>query len=166
MGFNWLVVILTGFVPLLVGFLWYNPKTFAPVWMRESGMTEESMKGANMGVIFGLTLLLGILMSSVTTQMVIHQSHYYSILANVPEMKDPNSSISQSTTAFMNTYGREFRTFKHGAFHGLLYTLFLVLPVVGITAMFERRSWTYIWIHVGYYAVTLMLMGGIISQFA
>ena len=66
----------------------------------------------------------------------------------------------------MDTYGGNFRTFKHGAFHGTLYSVFLVLPLIGINALFERKSWSYVWIHVGYWALTLALMGGVISAFA
>ena len=28
-------------VPMVVGFLWYNPKTFEPTWMETIGMTKE-----------------------------------------------------------------------------------------------------------------------------
>jgi hypothetical protein len=63
---------------------------------------------------------------------------------------------------FMAKYGNEFRTFKHGAFHGLMYGLFFVLPVIGTNGLFERKSWKYIFINVGYWTVSLMLMGGII----
>ena len=166
MHFNWVVVIVSGLIPLLTGFIWYNPKTFALPWMRTAGVTEETMQGANMGKIFGLTFLLGVFLSVAMTQVVIHQSHYYSILMGTPGMDDPNSAISVSTKAFMDSYGQNFRTFKHGAFHGTLFSLFFVLPVVAIAALFERRSWTYIWIQVGYYALTLALMGGIICAFA
>ena len=48
---NWWAVLVAAFVNFIVGFLWYNPKTFGNVWMKEAGVTEESIKGANMAVI-------------------------------------------------------------------------------------------------------------------
>ena len=39
-------------------------------------------------------------------------------------MKDPNSEISLWLKNFMDQYGQNFRTFKHGAFHGTLSGIF------------------------------------------
>ena len=60
----------------------------------------------------------------------------------------------------MDQYGQNFRTFKHGAFHGTLSGIFYAFPIIAINALFERRSWKYIWIHTGYWILTLALMGG------
>ena len=100
MQFNWLVVFATGIIPLLTGFLWYNPKTFANAWMKAADITEEKMKDANMAKIFGFALLFGMFLAVAVTQLVVHQTHYYSILADTAEMKDANSAISLSTKNF------------------------------------------------------------------
>jgi hypothetical protein len=42
-------------------------------------------------------------------------------------------------------------------------TLFVVLPTLGTNALFEQKNWKYILINVGYWALTLSVMGGIIS---
>jgi lysylphosphatidylglycerol synthetase-like protein (DUF2156 family) len=65
-----------------------------------------------------------------------------------------------------STLATDFRTFKHGAFHGIIATIGLVLPIIGINALFERRGFKYIALHVGYWLVCLILMGGFICQFA
>jgi hypothetical protein len=166
MQFNWLVVLGTSLIPLLVGFIWYNPKVLGNAWMKEANMSMEDTQGGNMALIFGLVLLFGIFAAVATTQLVVHQTHYYSILANNKDMADPNSAISQATKAFMDVNGSNFRTFKHGVLHGMLMTIFLILPVIGINSLFERKSRKYVMIHVGYWLVTLGLMGGIISAFA
>jgi hypothetical protein len=44
--------------------------------------------------------------------------------------------------------------------------LFFAFPIVGINGLFERKSWKYIFIHAGYWMLTLMLMGGIVCAFA
>jgi Protein of unknown function (DUF1761) len=166
MEFNWLVVFSTSLIPLLVGFVWYNPKVLGNAWMKAANMKQEDMEGSNMALIFGLTLLFGIFTAVATTQLVVHQSHYYSILADNKDMADPSSAIAQATNRFMAENGSNFRTFKHGVLHGMLMTIFLILPVIGINSLFERRSSKYVMIHVGYWLVTLGLMGGIISAFA
>jgi len=41
-----------------------------------------------------------------------------------------------------------------------------VLPVMGVNALFERKGFKYIAINVGFWTVSLALMGGIICQWA
>jgi len=69
-------------------------------------------------------------------------------------------------TGMMEKYGKNFRTFKHGMLHGFIAGITLGVSIIGVTAMFERRSTKYILIHLGYWAITFMIMGGIICQFA
>jgi hypothetical protein len=46
--------------------------------------------------------------------------------------------------------------------HGAIGALFFVLPVLGINALFERKGWKYILINVGYWVLTLAIMGAIL----
>ena len=164
MEFNWLIVFLTALIPMLTGFIWYHNAVFGNAWMRACGLTEDQLKGANMGKIFGLTFILSLLVTLGLTGMVIHQTHLLSLFANEPGIQDPNSAVSIELQNLMNLYGDRFRTFKHGAFHGFLGGIFLALPFIGINALFERKSGKYIWINAGYWAVTLALMGGVLCQ--
>ena len=65
---------------------------------------------------------------------------------------------------FMAKYGSNYRTFKHGALHGTMAGLFLILPVLATQAMFERKTVKYVLINTGYWVVTFALMGGVICQ--
>jgi hypothetical protein len=98
--------------------------------------------------------------------VVIHQTHYYSILADNKDMLDANSDISKATKAFMDVNGSNFRTFKHGLLHGSLMGLFFAMPVLGINALFEGRGRNYILVNTGYWMLTMGLMGGVICAFA
>jgi hypothetical protein len=167
MSLNWLYVIGAGIlVPLLVGMIWYNPKVFGNAWMASTGMTEEKSKGANMPLIFGLTALFGVMFASTMVFMVIHQAHINSILQK--ELMDASTKDATTTVVndFMSKYGTNFRTFKHGAFHGVISAIFFVLPIVAITSMFERRGFKFIAITTGYWMVVMALIGGIICGFA
>ena len=66
---------------------------------------------------------------------------------------------------FLANYGDRFRTFKHGAFHGVLTGLFLVFPIIAINGMFERKSAKYIAINTGYWIVILAIMGGLVCKY-
>lgn len=47
----------------------------------------------------------------------------------------------------------------HGAVHGILYWLFMALPVLVTNSLYEQRSWTVIFINVGYWLVSFMVIG-------
>jgi len=158
MEINYLAILVAAIVPMVLGFLWYNPILFGNVWMREAGMTEEKMKSVNMGLIFGVSFLLSILLAFFTQFLAIHQTGVISLIGGDPSAE----SVLPSFQAFMDDYGSDFRTFKHGALHGLLAGIFLVLPIMGTNGLFERKSWKYILINVGYWTVALTIMGAII----
>lgn len=160
--FTMVSIFVAALVPLIMGFIWYNPKFLGNAWMKEAGLNEDSMKGFNMAKTFILTYILSVLICTALMPMVIHQMGVFSMVMNEPGMKDPNSEISMWLNGIMDKYGNNFRTFKHGALHGTLAGIFLGLPIMGINAMFERKSWKYVFINAGFWAVCLALMGGII----
>ncbi|MFT5338241.1 MAG: hypothetical protein ACJAY8_000323 [Sphingobacteriales bacterium] len=166
MEINFLVLLGAALVPMIIGFFWYNPKFFGNAWMLSAGMTENKMKGGKMGVIFGLSFLLSFFLAIALYFVVIHQSHIFSILAEEPGLSDPGSELNLWLESFNTKYGSNFRTFKHGVFHGVLDGFFFATPVLATNALFERKGFKYIAINCGYWIVTLGLMGGIISQWA
>ncbi|MFD2542928.1 DUF1761 domain-containing protein [Lacinutrix gracilariae] len=141
---------------LVVGSIWYNPKVFGNVWMRESGMTEEKMKGSNMIKIFGLSLVFAALLAILLMQFTNHQWGAMGMVGG-----DPTDALP-SFEAFMADYGNAFRTYKHGALHGTIFGLFGALPIIGTIALFERKSAKYIFINAGYWVVTLAIMGALL----
>lgn len=60
---NWLAVIVSALVFFALGALWYNPKVFGTIWMKETGITEDDAKKANIAKTFGLTLLFSFIMA-------------------------------------------------------------------------------------------------------
>ena len=154
MELNFLAIVVAAIVPLIVGAIWYNPKVLGTAWMKASGMTEEKMKGANMGVIFGITLVLSVLLAFSVNGMVIHQ-----VAASQLAFTNPDA---ESYKAFMEEFGNMHRNYGHGALHGAIGALFFVLPVLGINALFERKGWKYILVNVGFWVVTLAIMGSIL----
>ncbi len=131
---NWISVLLAALVPLIMGFIWYHKALFGKAWMAATGITEEKAKEANMPLTFGLSLLLAALMAFFFVN-------------------------------FNNSPGQEgvFDTFKHGAAHGLVIGLFIALPIMVTNGMFEQKTWKHMLINLGYWLVTMALMGGIVD---
>ena len=165
MEFNWLVLIISAFIPLLVGFVWYHPKVFGTAWMKASGHTEASLKDGNWGIVFGVSLIFSLLLALILSTMTIHQLHLTSILLNEPGFGDPQSETGQYFTNFMQRFGGNFRTFQHGAMHGTLAGILFALPVLGTNALFERKGFRYIAINAGYWIVSAALMGGVLCAY-
>lgn len=161
---NWLVILGSGVVPLAIGSLWYGP-LFGKVWMKEADMSLGKIQGSNMAIIFGLSLVFGIMLALGLTPVVIHQMGTYSTLAD-SGLDQPGSEAHTMFKEFMSKYGANFRTFKHGVLHGLMTSVFVFLPVIATNALFERKSWKYMLLNFGYWAVSAMIMGGIISAWA
>lgn len=163
---NLMIAFIAALIPLIVGFVWYNPKVFGTAWIKSTGLTEEELRKASMPRIFIFTYIFGLLICMALYPMVIHQFALFSVLAGEPNVQDPNSEVGKYMADFMAKYGTNFRTFKHGALHGTLGGIFIAMPIIGINALFERKSAKYIFIHTGYWMLTLALMGGVICQFA
>ncbi|MEI7509679.1 MAG: DUF1761 domain-containing protein [Flavobacterium sp.] len=153
-----LTLLLSAFSSLIVGFIWYNPKVFGTIWMRESGISEEKIKGGNMLLTMLMAFIYAFFISFVLQFLVIHQTGALGMVGGNADKALPSYS------AFLADYGTAFRTFKHGALHGFMTGLFFCLPVIGVGALFERRSWKYTLIAGGYWVVTGTIMGGIICQ--
>jgi hypothetical protein len=155
MPFNFIAILVASLASLLVGFVWYNPKVFGTIWMKETGITEEKAKQANMVKIFGLTIFYSFLLAFWMPQAVIHQVGVLEAAGG--NMNDP------AYIEFMKTHGSAFRYFKHGALHGLMASILVALPIIAINGLFEQKSWKYIAIHAGYWMVVMSIMGAIIG---
>lgn len=162
MEINFVALLLAAVVTLATGFIWYHPKVFGTIWMRENNFTQEELQKGNMLKIFGFTYIFSLMITMILMALTIHQSGAVGMVGGPPMLANAKPSFA----AFMADYGTAYRTFKHGALHGFMGGLFFAFPIVGINGLFERKSWKYIFIHAGYWMLTLMLMGGIVCAYA
>lgn len=156
MEMNFMAIFAAALSTLVVGFVWYNPKVFGTIWMKESGVNPEKMKESNMLLLFGTSFFYAILISLILQMLTIHQFGALGMIGGDPAVAKP------SYISFMADYGTSFRTFKHGALHGFMTGLFFALPIIGTNALYERRSFKYTLVNGGFWIVCLTIMGGII----
>ncbi|AWK04499.1 DUF1761 domain-containing protein [Flavobacterium crocinum] len=162
MKINFVALLISAIVTLVIGFIWYSPKVFGTIWMKENNLTQEELRKGSMLKIFGLTYIFSLMITMTLMSLTIHQSGAIGMVGGPPLI----DSAKPSFAAFMADYGMAYRTFKHGALHGFMSGLFFAFPLIGINGLFERKSWKYIFIHTGYWLITLTLMGGIVCGFA
>lgn len=158
MEFNFLAILVAALSSFVVGSIWYNPKVFGTIWMKEAGLTQEQVEKGNMLKIFGLTFVYSFMLAFMLQNLVIHQSGAIGMIGGVTSI----ATAKPSFLAFMADYGDAFRTYKHGALHGLVSGIFLALPIISINGLFEQKSWKYMAIQAGYWIVIMMVMGAII----
>lgn len=58
---NFVGVLVAFLVNFVIGFIWFGPKTFFPIWWKAIGKTGDPGDGANMGVVFGSTAVAGLI---------------------------------------------------------------------------------------------------------
>ncbi|CAN5129409.1 hypothetical protein BH09BAC1_BH09BAC1_13020 [soil metagenome] len=161
---NFLVLAAAALIPLLIGAIWYNPKVFGTAWRNSAGLTENDLKRGKIAVIMGLTYVFSFFIAMALLGITIHQMGVLSTLQGEPGIGEPGNPATDYLSNFLAQYGDRFRTFKHGALHGTISGLFLALPILGVNALFERKGFKYIAINVGFWVVSLALMGGVICQ--
>ena len=161
---NILAILVAALVPMAVGMVWYNMKVFGKAWMRETGLSEEKLKANNMVKVFSVSLLFSFMLAFALQSCVIHQLGITSSFFDYREqIKDATTAEGALYKSVMDLVGTGHRTFGHGMLHGVITALFLALPILGISALFEAKSFKYIFIHAGFWVITLGIMGGILS---
>lgn len=145
---NFPAILVAAISALIIGFIWYHPKVFG----NSNNQIENSygFKRLILGFIFALLLAVTMM------QMSVHQTGVLQLIGG-----DVSKALP-SYKAFMEDYGNNFRTFKHGVLHGVMASIFIALPIIGSNALFEGKKSKYILINTGYWMVTLGIMGGII----
>lgn len=131
---NWLAIVIAALIPMIIGFIYYHKAVFGKTWMNSLGITEADLKVGNMGIIFGISLLMSFIMSMF-------------ILGNV-------DGPGQEGV---------YDTFKHGAMHGLILAVMIAVPVLVTNGLFERKNFKNLAINALYWIITFVLMGGVLD---
>ncbi len=143
---NYLALIVAAFVPMIMGMIYYHPKVMGNAWMQANGFTMEHVK-ANMPkpTMYILTLVTSFLLAAFLWGWVTNGGEAAGAQTTGPE-------------------GQNYVTFKHGAFHGFIFGLTVLLPIFASMAVFEMRSRKWAIVNILYWTLTVMVMSGIISM--
>lgn len=166
MEINFLALFVAALVPMALGFVWYHPKVFGNAWMKAAGMTDDKMKGGNMALIFGLSLLFSLMLSFELNILAVHDAFvggatYYA--TNGTMQPEPGSELAKWVEYYNTNLATSNHNFKHGMFHGIMLSLMIVLPVFATNALFERKGFKYVLVNAGYWLVCIAIIGGIVA---
>lgn len=139
---NYLAIIVAGLIPSILGFIYYGP-LFGKAWMASQGKTEAELTPSNPALAYGGSMLLSMLLSMALffTIQLVH--------------KDVNAA-GELTIASHNTFG-------HGALHGGMIGLTIVVPIIVSLGIFHKFNWKTTLLNVGFWTSCLAIMGGILD---
>ena len=63
MQVNYWAILVAALSSFAVGALWYAPFLTGKAWQKETGLSDEKLKNANMGKTFGLSFVLSVIIS-------------------------------------------------------------------------------------------------------
>ncbi|MFZ1042134.1 MAG: DUF1761 domain-containing protein [Anaerolineales bacterium] len=70
---NWLAVVVCVVVAMVVGFFWFGPKTFFPIWWKAIGKPENSDPGAGMSMALMWPLvIIAALVEATFMSLMVH----------------------------------------------------------------------------------------------
>lgn len=143
--YNVLALSISTLIPLIMGFLYYHPKVFGNAWMNANGFTQESLGKGPKPALYLLCLFTSFLLTFFFWAWVTGAGG-----VDQMQVTDPVD-------------GHSFVTFKHGIFHGFVFTLTVLFPIFSSMAIFEKRSFKWAAVNIGYWSISAMLMCGILS---
>ena len=127
---NILPLIIGAVFNMVLGMLWYSPVLFAKPWMKEAGITQESIEGSNgkMGKVYMLTTLFAVVTSYVIGLVITNlgiTSILYGIIVAVIVW------IGTSFPMVIKNWGFEGRSIKLGLInHGYDLVVYIVVAIL------------------------------------
>ncbi len=133
---NWIAVILCVVANMVVGSVWYHPKTFYPAWVKAKGRPMKQSAGTNMAAIWILTAVAALVISIALAFVV--------------------KSIGAAMPGGVNLV--------NGALVGFMMWLGFIAPAYLINSLFAGPAYKAWAIEVGEYLVAFLIMGAILGH--
>ena len=156
---NIMLLLACALIPFFFGYIWFHPKVFGgDTWYDAAKLVgAERTDVSKLKLLF--TLVLNFLIAFGLYNLTIHQSGVFGMLnAETTLFEDP------VVKSFMAEYGSNGLNFKHGLFHGVSSTILLVIPILGYVTIFEKKSFKYFLIYLGYWLICCMLICGVLAE--
>ncbi len=131
---NWLAVIVCVVISMVNGSIWYNPKTFFPMWWAVVGKGREQPGMENMGMTWALTILASFV-----------QAVFMSLMVTAMGSMSGSATLTSGATA------------------GFMLWLGFVAPTYLVNKLFAGHGLKIWAIEVGNHLVNFVLFGAILG---
>ncbi|OEK02415.1 hypothetical protein BFP97_13180 [Roseivirga sp. 4D4] len=129
---NWLAVIVAAVAFFALGAVWYGP-IFGKTWQKGVGLSDDDMKNANMGKLFGSAFIFALIIS-------VGMAIFFYGFGENPDMNA-----------------------TYGATMGLMTGIFFLFPSISMNYLFARKSAGLMLIDSGYHIVAYTIVGIILG---
>lgn len=133
---NYVAVFAAAVINMVIGYIWYGP-LFGKQWIQESGLSKEQLADSQkkgMAMQYGLMFVGALVMAYVLSHAIV----------------------------FAGTYLQVFGV-SGGLMSGFFNWIGFVAPVTLVSVLWEGKSWKLWGLNNGYYLVSLLLMGALLS---
>lgn len=161
---NPLIIPVAALVPVLLGVLWFHPALGGRLWHSEGTTNKEPLVHTFSMVQLFTFYLLSCLVAFALMSFVNHQLSILQLFSAEPDFSNLESPSRVAFEQIVALVGDKHLSFGHGAFHGLLGSIVLVIPILAHSSMRERRGFRIVLLYWLYWAVSMTLMGGILGQ--
>ena len=158
---NFIVLGACAFIPFVIAIVWFHPKAFGgEIWKNVASLSDAQYAKPIKPIQLVLSILLNFMLAFGVFVVTVHGTHVLSLTG-----PDVDAFKQGTALAFMQEYGQNFQTFQHGIGHGLILSfLFFVVPILGYAVIFERKSYKYLLVNGGFWALSLTIMACVISK--
>jgi len=157
---NFLILAAAALIPMVLGYIWFHPKVFGGAYWYDVAKLSGADRSEVSTIKLLSTLVLNFFIAFGLFNLTVHQFGALSMVGGEAELLKTGVG-----GAFMSEYGATHLNFGHGALHAVIQALIgFFIPILGYVAIFEKKSFKYFLVYLGYWAISLILMGGIICQ--
>lgn len=156
------ILLASALIPFILGYIWFHPALFGgETWYKVAKLNEEDRQEVSKLKLLS-TLILNALIAFGLYNLCVHQMGVFQLVgANADLLK---TGVGK---AFLDAYGSNHLSFGHGLLHGsVMSTLCFAVPILGYVTIFEKKSLKYFFVYLGYWCISLGLMGGVLCQWA
>lgn len=133
---NYLAVLSAAVVSMAIGFIYYSKAVLGGPWMKEKGLTEESLKEAQkeMSMLYTPSFVLALITAFVLTHVIAYSENFYG-----------------------------FWRLQTGLTSALWMWVGFIMPVQATEQIFGEKKWKLFAINTGYQLVSLLAMGVVLT---
>lgn len=157
---NFAILAGAALIPMVLGYIWFHPNVFGGNYWYDVAKLSGADRSEVSTVKLLSTLILNFFIAFGLFGLTVHQFGAFSMVGGQAELLQNGVG-----GAFMDAYGSNHLSFGHGAFHAIIQAIIgFVIPILGYVSIFEKKSFKYFLVYLGYWLISLVLMAGVICQ--
>ncbi len=151
-----------GLIPMLIASIWYHPSLFGNASLNSSFKNKSIFyKGFSL-VLFWI---LGVFLAFGLTALTNHIVGVMQLFLTHPDFTNQDSEVYATYNHLLTQYGDRHRSFAHGVVHGIINSVLIVAPILGIHSILKSGNFKSFLVSFFYWLIVFILVGGLVCHF-